>query len=277
MALGKEGSSFNAELNRLAGTTGKADQGAANAYASTSGKGILGALNIKASASRQPNDYKGLNAICNELAGTTGKSALAALRSINLSPIEFVSGRLGSNLTAGVTNVTFTGHAVGDLLIATGASRTNTAPTFTAGWTTITSWGNTISANSRTAVMVYKFATSTDNETLTFTSAAATVAFPYSAGHTFRNVTGIGNFSTHTSATASSATYNFTPLTLSATDSSSAIYGGTFIPVTISTTVSDAIINNGHIYALNKNGTVTGAGSVTTAANPNSGLVELLN
>jgi len=84
MALGKEGSSFNAELNRLAGTTDKADQGAANAYASTSGKGILGALNIKASASRQPNNYKGLNAVCNELAGTTGKSALAALRSINV-------------------------------------------------------------------------------------------------------------------------------------------------------------------------------------------------
>jgi len=84
MALGKEGSSLNAELNRLASTTGKADQGAANAYANTSGKGIIGALNIKASASRQPNDFKGLNAICNELAGTTGKSAVVALRSINV-------------------------------------------------------------------------------------------------------------------------------------------------------------------------------------------------
>ena len=84
MALGKEGSSFNAELNRIAGTTGKADQGAANAYASTSGKGIIGALNIKASGSRQPNDYKGLNAICNELAGTSDKSAVVALRSINI-------------------------------------------------------------------------------------------------------------------------------------------------------------------------------------------------
>ena len=71
MALGKEGSSLNAELNRLAGTTGKADQGAANAYASTSGKGIIGALNIKADANRQPTAYKGLNAICNELASTT--------------------------------------------------------------------------------------------------------------------------------------------------------------------------------------------------------------
>jgi len=84
MALGKEGSSLTAELNRLAGTTGKADQGAANTYASTTGLGVIAALNIKASNSRQPSAYKGLNAICNELASTTGKSAVAALRSINV-------------------------------------------------------------------------------------------------------------------------------------------------------------------------------------------------
>jgi hypothetical protein len=84
MALGKDGSSLNAELNRLAGTTGKADQGAANAYASTSGLGVVAALNIKADVTRQPTAYKGLNAICNELASTTGKSASDALRSINV-------------------------------------------------------------------------------------------------------------------------------------------------------------------------------------------------
>jgi len=84
MALGKDGSSLNVELNRLAGTTGKADQGAANTYASTSGLGVIAALNIKASGSRQPTAYKGLNAVCNELASTTDKSAVAALRSINV-------------------------------------------------------------------------------------------------------------------------------------------------------------------------------------------------
>ena len=84
MALGKEGSSLTAELNRRAGTTGKADQGAANTYASTSGLGVLAALNKKASGARQPSAYKGLNAVCNELASTTGKSAIAALRSINV-------------------------------------------------------------------------------------------------------------------------------------------------------------------------------------------------
>ena len=84
MALGKEGSSLTAELNRLAGTTGKADQGAANIYAGTSGLGINAALNYKVSAVRQPSAYKGLNAVCNELASTTGKSAIAALRSIDV-------------------------------------------------------------------------------------------------------------------------------------------------------------------------------------------------
>lgn len=83
MATGAAGSSLAAELNRLAGTNGLAEQGAANAYASTSGKGVIAALNYKASASRQPYDYKGLNAICNELAGTSGLSAVEALRSIN--------------------------------------------------------------------------------------------------------------------------------------------------------------------------------------------------
>ena len=84
MATGKAGSSLTAELNRLAGTTGKADQGAANTYASTSGLGVNAALNKKADGTRQPTAYKGLNAICNELASTSGKSAIAALRSINV-------------------------------------------------------------------------------------------------------------------------------------------------------------------------------------------------
>jgi len=79
---GTAGSSLTAELNRLASTTGKAAQGAANVYAGTSGLGVVAALNKKASGSRQPSEYKGLNAVCNELAGTTGKSAADALRTL---------------------------------------------------------------------------------------------------------------------------------------------------------------------------------------------------
>ena len=86
---GIAGSTLCAELNRLANggtyplrTAFLDEQGAANKWASTSGLGIVGALNIKASSSRQPNNFKGLNAVCNELAGTTGKSALDALRTL---------------------------------------------------------------------------------------------------------------------------------------------------------------------------------------------------
>ena len=89
MATGAAGSTLTGELNRLANggtypvyTVYKASQGAANAYAGTSGLGLIAALNYKASSSRQPNNYKGLNAICNELASTTGKSASDALRTI---------------------------------------------------------------------------------------------------------------------------------------------------------------------------------------------------
>lgn len=91
MATGVAGSSLADELNRLANggtypvmTAYKVEQGAANAWAGTNGLGIIAALNYKASASRQPNNYKDLNAICNELAGTSGLSAVDALRSINL-------------------------------------------------------------------------------------------------------------------------------------------------------------------------------------------------
>jgi hypothetical protein len=83
MALGIAGSSLTAELNRLAGTTGLDEQGAANAWAGTSGKATVGALNYKVSSSRSPNIFKDIDGVCNELAGTTGLAAPAALRSIN--------------------------------------------------------------------------------------------------------------------------------------------------------------------------------------------------
>jgi hypothetical protein len=91
MATGYDGSTLVAELNRLANSGTYPDRtlfleapGAANKWAGTSGKDLLGALNYKADSTRQPNNYKSLNAVCNELASTTGKSAVSALRSIDL-------------------------------------------------------------------------------------------------------------------------------------------------------------------------------------------------
>ena len=91
MATGVVGITLTSEMNRVANngtypamTAYKALVGAANAWACTSGLGLIGALNIKADSGRQPNNYKGLNAVCNEIAGTSGLSAVDALRSIDL-------------------------------------------------------------------------------------------------------------------------------------------------------------------------------------------------
>jgi len=62
------------ELNRLAGTTGLEEQGAANAWAGTTGLALQGALNTKAGTWGIA-----LDGVCNILGGTTGLAAPAAL------------------------------------------------------------------------------------------------------------------------------------------------------------------------------------------------------
>jgi hypothetical protein len=91
MATGYDGSTFVAELNRLANSGTYPDraafkeaQSAANVWAGTADKSLVAALNYKASSTRLPTEFKGLNAVCNEIAGTTNKSATSALRSIDL-------------------------------------------------------------------------------------------------------------------------------------------------------------------------------------------------
>ena len=91
MATGYAGSTFVAELNRLANsgtyparTAFYEEAAAASLWAGLPiGYETLHALNIKAGYT-DPSTFKGLNAICNELAGTTGKSAVSALRSIDI-------------------------------------------------------------------------------------------------------------------------------------------------------------------------------------------------
>lgn len=85
MALGTNGSTLQAELNRLAnGGTYPAIQSyvgaaqAANTFAGTTGLSVVGALNSKAGNSRSA--YKDLRGVCNQLGGTTNKAAAAALR-----------------------------------------------------------------------------------------------------------------------------------------------------------------------------------------------------
>ena len=85
MALGTNGSTLTAELNRLAnGGTYPTLQSyvdatkAANVWAGTTGLDLVGALNVKAGNTR-PN-YKDLRGVCNQLGGTTDKAPAAALR-----------------------------------------------------------------------------------------------------------------------------------------------------------------------------------------------------
>lgn len=69
------------ELNRIAGTTGLAEAGAANAYAGTSGLETVGALNVAAGNSLI--DYKDLQGVANQLAGTVGLGTPLALSMIS--------------------------------------------------------------------------------------------------------------------------------------------------------------------------------------------------
>jgi len=85
MALGTNGSTLHAELNRLAnGGTYPAIQSyvgaaqAANTFAGTTGLSVVGALNAKAGNSRSA--YKDLRGVCNQLGSTTDLAAAAALR-----------------------------------------------------------------------------------------------------------------------------------------------------------------------------------------------------
>lgn len=87
MAVGTNGSTLVAELNRLAnGGSYPAIQSyvdaakAANVWAGTTGLDLVGALNAKAGNSG--SSVKDLRGVCNQLGGTTGLAAAAALREV---------------------------------------------------------------------------------------------------------------------------------------------------------------------------------------------------
>lgn len=89
MAVGTLGSTFIAELNRLANggtypaiSAWKADNAAANAWAGTTGLDVQGALNRKAGKT-DPKTFLDINGICNLLASTSDLEAPEALRRIS--------------------------------------------------------------------------------------------------------------------------------------------------------------------------------------------------
>ena len=106
-----------------------------------------------------------------------------------------VASVLGTTLTTGgVTSVSIPATAAGDLIVAWGSNRTNTASPTPAGWTSIaTGIANPFgTGGDRSTRMVYQF-TDGSTQTLTFNGGSADVsADPYSGCLIFRGASEIG-------------------------------------------------------------------------------------
>lgn len=189
------------------------------------------------------------------------------------TPVSFVTAITGTSLVAGLTSVTFTGHQTGDLLIAIGGSQQSTDPTFTSGWTKIIS--SLYSTGPRIAVAVYKFATSSANDTVIFTG-TGTSASSYSSGIVFRNASGIGA-SSFNNTTTFSLSFPVNALTLQKTNGTSAALCGVYINSTVSSYNGGITRSSGGIgYKLNLTSFPATTG-VWSATNPNNSLsVEIL-
>ena len=113
-----------------------------------------------------------------------------------MTPVPIlVASVLGSTVSAaGVTSISIPATAEGDLIIAFGSNRTNTASPTPAGWTSIaTGIANPFGTDSdRSTRMVYQF-TDGSAQTLTFDGGSATASTdPYSGCLIFRGVSEVG-------------------------------------------------------------------------------------
>jgi hypothetical protein len=160
-----------------------------------------------------------------------------------------VASVLGTSLTTGgVTSVSIPATAAGDLIIAFGSNRTNTASPTPAGWTSIaTGIANPGGgANDRSTRMVYQFTDGTA-QTLTFDGGASTAgADPYSGCLIFRGASeigtgaGVSSNSTGTTLAIPTLTINRVPATVIAFS----FYGDS-----ITAAPAGWIVTNGMAYA----------------------------
>jgi len=117
-------------------------------------------------------------------------------QALTMTPVPIlVASVLGTTLTTGgVTSISIPATAAGDLIVAWGSNRTNTASPTPAGWTSIaTGTANpAFTANDRSTRMVYQF-TDGAAQTLTFDGGSADVsADPYSGCLIFRGASEVG-------------------------------------------------------------------------------------
>jgi len=134
-----------------------------------------------------------------------------------------VASVLGSTVDgAGVTSISIPATAAGDLIIAFGSNRTNTASPTPAGWTSIaTGVANPFGTGSdRSTRMVYQFTTG-GAQTLTFDGGSdGTSADPYSGCLIFRGASevgtgaGVSTNATGTTLAIPSLTINRVPATV---------------------------------------------------------------
>lgn len=141
-----------------------------------------------------------------------------------MTPVPIlVASVLGSTVDgSGVTSISIPATAPGDLIVAFGSNRTNTASPTPAGWTSIaTGVCNPFGTSSdRSTRMVYQFTTG-DAQTLTFNGGDdGTSADPYSGCLIFRGASevgtgaGVNSNSTSTTLTIPTLTVNRVPATV---------------------------------------------------------------
>lgn len=141
-----------------------------------------------------------------------------------MTPVPIlVASVLGSTVDgSGVTSISIPATAPGDLIVAFGSNRTNTASPTPAGWTSIaTGVCNPFGTGSdRSTRMVYQFTTG-DAQTLTFNGGDdGTSADPYSGCLIFRGASevgtgaGVNSNSTSTTLTIPTLTVNRVPATV---------------------------------------------------------------
>ena len=173
---------------------------------------------------------------------------MAGIQALLMEPVPImVLSVLGSNLSAaGITTITIPAHAAGDLIVAFGSNRTNTAPPTPAGWTLIaTGIANPAGgANDRSTIMVYKFSDGSA-QTLTFDSGGGASTVPYSGCLIFRNAVGVDG--------ASGISSNSTGATLAVPALTLTRYPSTVVAFSFYDAITAAptgwIVDNGMAYA----------------------------
>ena len=174
---------------------------------------------------------------------------MPSAQALLMEPVPImVQSVLGSDLSAaGITTITIPAHADGDLIIAFGSNRTNTAPPTPAGWTLIaTGIANPGGGGSdRSTIMVYKFSDGSA-QTLTFDSGGGASTDPYSGCLIFRNAVGVDGAS-GISSNSAGTTLAVPALTL--TRYPSTVVAFSFYGGAITAAPAGWIVDNGMAYA----------------------------